>query len=432
MSLSRASADTPSEFAFDLSVVGLGYVGLPLAATAAASGLNVLGVDCKREALETIRDHNNRIVEESLRGIVQQALAAGRLTLALEPVPTKAFLIAVQTPITTDKCADLTYVVAAARSIVPHLRKGCSVILESTVPVGTTEDVLCPILGDAGLSIGTDVFVAFCPERVLPGNIVYELLHTPRLIGGINEVSARRIAELYSTFVESEVTLTHARVAEMAKLVENTFRDANIALANELATIAAEVGVDVWEVIDLANRHPRVNILKPGPGVGGHCVPVDPYFLIEAAADKAPLLRTARQVNDGTPARVAEMAICLADSPNPQVAVLGVTYKANVDDTRLSPALKIIDTLQRQGVRVRATDPYATDPSLGLYELTEALRGAELLILATDHDQYRDLDAARVGELMAGRKVLDTRNCLDRAKWQTAGFEVYRVGSPVR
>jgi UDP-N-acetyl-D-mannosaminuronic acid dehydrogenase len=324
-----------------ICVLGLGYVGLPTAAMFAVAGHTVVGVDPSPRVQSALKNGRLHLKEPDLDALVGHALHSGRLRVATEPERADAFVIAVPTPLEpTSRLADLSYVQQAARDIVPHLQRGNLVVLESTVPPRTTCDVLAPILAASGLQPGRDLCLAHCPERVLPGRILLELVENDRLVGGLTPACAERAAHLYASFVKGSIVRTDATTAEMAKVMENTYRDVNVALANEFARIADRLGVDVHEAIRLANRHPRVNVLRPGPGVGGHCVALDPWFLVQAAPDEAQLIRTAREVNDSQPARVLQHLARLAQPPA-AVALLGVTYKADVDDIRESPALVV-------------------------------------------------------------------------------------------
>ncbi|MBI2266662.1 MAG: nucleotide sugar dehydrogenase, partial [Armatimonadetes bacterium] len=339
------------------------------------------------------------------------------------------FIISVPTPITDDKKADLRYVMDASSSIVPHLRRENLVILESTVPPGTLEETVAPILEQSGLRPGEDFHLAHCPERVIPGRVIVELMENDRVIGGINKVSAEKARELYRSFVRGNIFLTSARTAEMVKLMENVFRDVNIALANELALIAEDQGIDVWEAISLANKHPRVNIHQPGPGVGGHCIAVDPWFIVEGNPDLARLIRSSRAVNDSMPDHVVKtVASCFGEPSGKVIAVLGVAYKANVDDARESPALPIIISLKAMGFEVRIHDPLVSDFSFDLEPLESVLDQADCLILLTNHEDYRDLTPEKASGLMRGRTVIDTRGFLAADAWERAGFEARTLG----
>src|SRR5436305_451659 len=346
-------------------VLGLGYVGLPTAAMFAVAGHTVVGVDPSPRVQQALPSGKLHLQEPDLDALVGHALHSGRLRVATRPEPADAFIIAVPTPLDpAAHRADLSYVEQAGRDLVPHLRRGNLVVLESTVPPRTTRDVLAPLLAESGLQPGRDLGLAHCPERVLPGRILLELAENDRLAGGLTPACAERAAQLYASFVKGSIIHTDATTAEMAKVMENTYRDVNVALANEFGRIAERVGVDVFEAIRLANRHPRVNVLRPGPGVGGHCVALDPWVLVQAAPEEAALIRTAREINDTQPERVLERLARLAPPPGP-LAVLGVTYKADVDDVRESPALRVAELAAERGYQLRICDPHvAPDTSL--------------------------------------------------------------------
>ncbi len=416
-----------------ICVLGLGYIGLPTASMFATHGFEVVGVDVDRAVVETLSGGDVHIEEPGLRTIAQAALKSGNLSVKINPEPADVFIIAVPTPISADKRADLRYVRSAAESIVPHLRRDNLVILESTCPPRTTIDVVMPILAKSGLTAGPDFSLAHSPERVLPGQILTELVKNDRVIGGIDRRSAERARRMYESFVEGGIWLTDVTTAEMVKLMENTYRDVNIALANELAMLAEQIGVDVWEAIRLASRHPRVQILQPGPGVGGHCIAVDPWFLVEAAPEKARLLELSRQVNDHMPAHVVELVEEATEGvENPVIAALGVTYKANVDDIRSSPALEVIRQLLRKGYQVRACDPNVrglSGESMPLVPLQSALQGADCLLLLVDHRQFKELSPQDVGPLMRHKLIVDTRRCWQYREWKRADFKIIVLGS---
>ncbi|NLM51745.1 MAG: nucleotide sugar dehydrogenase [Firmicutes bacterium] len=411
-----------------ICVIGLGYIGLPTATVLADSGHMVIGVDVNEKAVELINQGKIHITEPYLAEKVAAAVRDGRLRAQTVPAVADAFILAVPTPFTGGKKADLSYVKSAAKSLLPYLRKGSLVILESTVPPRTTCDVLVPLLAQSGFKIGRDVLVAFCPERVLPGNILKELVTNSRVVGGINEASAAAARELYATFVKGEIYETDATTAEMTKLMENTYRDVNIALANEFAKIAEYAGVNIWEAIRFANKHPRVNIHQPGPGVGGHCIAVDPWFIVEKAGGRAELIEKARQINDGMPRYVVEsMKKILAGVAKPKVALLGLTYKPNVDDCRESPSLKIAEILKQEGFTVAAYDPFVK--TKGAASLSEALYEADLAVLLVNHDDFNFLNPEKIGPLMRQRLVFDTRNALRHQDWEAAGFKVFVLGA---
>ncbi len=415
-----------------ICVLGLGYIGLPTGSMFALAGKDVIGVDPSPRVQSALKLGFTTLDEPELQTLVTAAINSGRLKVKSRPEPADAFIIAVPTPLdTATNRADLSYVRSAARDIVPVLRRGNLVVLESTVPPGTTRDVVGPILAQSGLEPGRDFHLAHCPERVLPGRILVELEQNDRLAGGLTPACAVRAAELYSSFVKGAIMRTDATTAEMVKVMENTFRDVNVALANEFALVAERIGVDVWEAIRLANHHPRVGVLKPGPGVGGHCIAVDPWFLVEAAPDVANLIRAARDVNDGMPEHVMRRLAELA-SPPAAVALLGVTYKAEVDDIRESPALRVAELATERGYTVRLCDPHVRPDTPGLpgelLPLEQALRDAEAVVLLVDHRAFQDVDVDLAASLVSRKRILDARNALDRAAWESAGFSVTVLG----
>ena len=416
-----------------LCVLGMGYIGLPTASTFASNGLRVTGVDVNRRVVDVLRIGEIHIQEPGLRTLVQAAFGSGNLRVAEHPEPADAFVIAVPTPIRADKRADLSAVRTAAGAIATQLRPGNLVVLESTSPPRTTVDVLAPILERSGLRAGADFYLAYSPERVLPGQILRELIENARVIGGINRASAEAGRDLYAIFVRGEILLTDATTAEMVKLMENTYRDVNIAVANEFARLAERFGVDVWEAIALANRHPRVDILRPGPGVGGHCISVDPWFLVEAAPDETALIRQARDVNDEQPERVVtRLRSALDGLAGKKLAVLGLAYKADVDDLRESPALEVAARLAAEGASVLTYEPNAPTVTAAGAQAAEsmeaALEGADALILLVDHRELAQLPPAQAASRMRGRIVYDSRGVLPRALWEKAGFTVYVLG----
>lgn len=415
-----------------LCVLGLGYIGLPTASMFAVSGHSVVGVDVNPRVVATLNSGQLHVDEPDLHTLVEAALKSGNLAIAAEPRPADVFIIAVSTPLGANQCADLSQVTSAARAVAPHLRPGNLVVLESTVPPGTTRDMLVPILEQSGLVAGRDFHVAHCPERVLPGAILLELVHNERTVGGLTPRCAELAARVYRSFLKAEMHLTDCTTAEMVKVMENTYRDVNIALANEFALIAEEIGVDVWEAIRLANRHPRVNVLRPGPGVGGHCIAVDPWFLVEAAPDRAALIQTGRRVNDAMPRHVLDLLRAEVRPEDGPVAFFGITYKGNTDDTRESPALEVLRQALGQGYDVRVFDPHVK--SLFRFEdllqpLEAAVQGARAIVVLADHAEFRQLDVADVAGRMAQRTVIDTRSCLEQPMWRERGFRFVLLGS---
>jgi UDP-N-acetyl-D-mannosaminuronic acid dehydrogenase len=406
-----------------VSVIGLGYIGLPTAAVIARAGMRVQGVDVSQRVVDTINRGEIHIEEVDLDGLVQGVVQRGLLSAATEVAAADVFVIAVPTPFSKDgtHTPDISYVLAAARSVVRVLKAGDTVILESTSPVGTTEamrDLIAaerPDLKLPGLTAAIpEVSIAYCPERVLPGRILEELTNNDRSIGGITPRCARKALAFYKRFVRGACVTTDARSAEMTKLVENAYRDVNIAFANELSMVADAMGLDVWEVIRLANRHPRVNILNPGPGVGGHCIAVDPWFIVHGAPEQTPLIRTARRVNDAKIHHTIAQAAELVESrPGVPVACLGLAFKANIDDFRESPARLVAATLARRfGERIRIVEPYAaelpiefTNTGAELIDIDAALESCGVLIVLVDHDLFRSVP---LGE-RADKAVYDAR-----------------------
>jgi UDP-N-acetyl-D-mannosaminuronic acid dehydrogenase len=389
-------------------VVGLGYIGLPTASLLGTKGCAVHGVDVSREVVETINAGRIHIEEPDLDLLVKSAVQAGRLRASTAPSSADVFVIAVPTPIRADKSPDLSMVECAARSIAPEVRRGNLVILESTSPVGTTDGVVARILREAGLVVGEDVFVAYCPERVLPGRILSELVDNDRIVGGVDDASTEVALEFYQSFVRGEVVGTDARTAEMVKLAENSFRDVNIAFANELSMLCGRSGVSVWEVIRLANRHPRVQILQPGPGVGGHCIAVDPWFLVAGHPEHARLIRAAREVNDQKPRWVVErVRQCAAQVRDPVIACLGLSFKADVDDLRESPAVEIVRELQRARLgRLLVVEPHLVHhPEFELTRLEDAVARANIVLVLVDHKPFRRLQREALHEKL----LIDTR-----------------------
>ena len=402
-------------------VMGLGYIGLPTAAVIARTGAQVLGVDVTQSVVDTVNSGRVHIEEVDLDGLVSGVVARGTLRASSQIAPADVFVIAVPTPFADDHQPNIGYVLQAATSIAAVLKSGDTVILESTSPVGTTEqvrDLLAALRPDLRVPGKTgdqaDIAIAYCPERVLPGRILVELIDNDRVIGGITPRCARKALAFYRRFVRGACVTTTARAAEMTKLTENAFRDVNIAFANELSLVADTLGVDVWEVIRLANRHPRVNILSPGPGVGGHCIAVDPWFLVAADPDRTPLIRTAREVNDGkTDHVVAQAAAMIEAMPGVPVACLGLAFKANIDDFRESPALRVAGALAaRFGTRIRVVEPYATTlpeafagTGARLIDIDTAIETCPIMLVLVDHDLFRSIPIQE----RAGKTVLDTR-----------------------
>jgi UDP-N-acetyl-D-mannosaminuronic acid dehydrogenase len=411
-------------------VLGLGYMGLPTASLLANNGFEVTGVDVNQEKVDSINRKEILFDEPGLKELVLKAIDSGNFKAQTKVSEADIFVIAVPTPFTEDKKADLTFVEAATKMIASVLKKGDLVILESTVSPGTCTKLMIPILEENGLKAAEDFLLSHCPERAIPGNTMYELVYNDRIIGGIDDASCQTTKEIYESFVRGQIYLTDTTTAETVKLMENTFRDVNIALANEFAQIAEEIGIDIWETIELANKHPRVNILKPGPGVGGHCIAIDPWFLTEAST-KAVLIKAARNINDAMPSHVIELAKdVLKDINQPKVTILGMAYKANVDDARETPATEIINEAKKLGWQVAMTDPYVkTSEFPDLQDIDTAITDSDCVILVTNHDQFLEIDPSTVKGKMKTLNLIDTRNFLDQAKWKNAGFTVKILGN---
>ena len=410
-----------------ICVIGLGYIGLPTAAMFASHGHKVIGVDKNLAVVDALNKGEIIIEEQGLAELVAQVVADGHLTGKASPEEADAFIVAVPTPISADKKADMRFVLSATEEITPYLHEGDLVILESTSPPGTVDQLMQPILEGSGLKAGVDFYLGHSPERVIPGRILYELVHNSRIAGGINKESAKRISDLYHSFVEGEIYLTDSRTAELCKLAENTFRDINIAYANELAQICEHDGINVWELISLCNKHPRVNIHQPGPGVGGHCIAVDPWFIVEKHPETALLIHQARMINDSMPSVVADkVADLLRGVSQPRIAVLGVTYKPNVDDMRESPIMKLIPMLEGFGFQVVTADPFAANCERDPYA---AVSGCDMMIMAVNHDAYGGLDLTRMAKSMRTPLLLDTRNFYNKDAAKAAGFEYHLLGS---
>ena len=413
-----------------IAVIGLGYIGLPTCAALTRQGLTVRGVDVNQRTVDEINAGRVPIVEPNLDVAIAGAVAQGLLTAGTETPRASVYLIAVPTPFTGDHEPDLRHVRAATEAIAPQLVGGEVIILESTSPPGTTVQIsewisdLRPDLKLPHMGGIPDVHLAHCPERVLPGRIMVEIFANDRIVGGLTPECATKAATVYETFVTGEILVTDATTAEMAKLTENAFRDVNIAFANELAEVCDEVGLDVWEVIRLANRHPRVDILKPGPGVGGHCIAVDPWFIVSAAPTKANLIRAARETNDARPRTVirkvtdALEVLGRPDGAGATVACLGLAFKADIDDLRESPALHITQTLATELPRARilAVEPHievlpaglAVLPNVELAPAEQAIEEADVVLLLVDHAPFGRISPAD----LRGREVVDTRGVL--------------------
>ncbi len=416
-----------------ICVIGIGYVGLPTAAMFASKGHRVVGYDLNEKAVNALNKGEIIIEEPGLGDLVKDVVKKGFLTAQTTcPDDCDVYIIAVPTPINPDKTADMRFVESATRAVVPCVRKGCIVILESTSPPRTVEDLMLPILKESGLEIGEELLVAHSPERILPGRVIEELRTNSRIVGGINEKSSVAVKEVYESIVEGEILLTTSTTAEMCKLMENTFRDVNIALANELAKMSEELGVNAWDVIRMANYHPRVNILSPGPGVGGHCIALDPWFLVEKSKN-AKLIHQSRLNNDSMPEFVKDKIEKIIGGLNGKsVAIYGVTYKPNIDDVRESPIMHLMDMLKGAGVNVSVCDPHAGEKVAGNKGIYDASEGCDILVLGVNHNEFKDVDFAKLTAKMNAKNILDTRNFWKKTDVEAAGAKYYLLGDGTR
>lgn len=402
-------------------VVGLGYIGLPTAAFIASKGVHVTGVDVNSKFVESINKGEVPFFEPGFDVLLKRVVEEGYLVAQTEQVEADAYIVCVPTPFKENHKVDTKFINAAVEAMAPHLRPGALVVLESTSPPGTTENMANYILElRPDLSLDEDeenaIFVAHCPERVLPGRVMEEMENNDRVIGGLTPRGTQLAVELYGTFCTAELLQTNATTAEMAKLTENSFRDVNIAFANELSLISDRLGIDVWELIELANHHPRVNILQPGPGVGGHCIAVDPWFIVSSVPEEAKIIKMARDVNDGKPAWVIEQVkSALEGKESPVVAALGIAFKNDIDDLRESPALNIVKTLGEENpeLDIRVVEPNVVElpdslssvSNLKKQELEIAVRDADLVLLLVKHKEFLQMDTS----LLEGKSVIDTK-----------------------
>ena len=397
-------------------IIGQGYIGLPTAALFARNHCEVVGVDISEEMIKNLNKGIIHIEEPGISDIIKKAVELKVYKASLTPQKADAFIITVPTPYLI-----LSYVITACESILPYLEKGNTVIIESTIAPMSTDETIKPIFEKAGFTIGKDLFLAHCPERVLPGRIIDELIHNDRIIGGVTPECAKKAGEVYGQFVEGDLMLTEAKTAELSKCMENTFRDVNIALANELAKICAEIGVNALDVIEMANKHPRVNLHSPGPGVGGHCLAIDPYFIYAKAPEQAKIIKLARDTNNSMPDFVVENAKKII--PNGKIAILGVSYKGNTGDDRESPAYEIIAKLSTN-YEIAIHDPHITNPDF--VSLDEATKDANLILVLCDHNEFKNLDYDLISKNMDNPIIFDTKNII---KEVPNGIKLYNYGN---
>ena len=416
----------------NIAVIGLGYIGLPTAALLARSGHRVYGYDVNAHLRHRLQRGEVAAGESLVRQAVTEALASGHFHVVDGIPKVQAYVLCLPTP-THEGKPDLSYVEAAAAAVAAVAEPKAILVLESTVPPGATERIFEQALSAAGKSID-DFHVAHCPERVIPGAIMHELRTNGRVVGGRTPEDAEIVRDLYASFCESSISLTSTRTAEFVKVVENTFRDVNIAFANELAIVSEELGIDVWETIALANKHPRVDILQPGPGVGGHCIPVDPHFLADANPFATELVQAARRVNERMPHQIVRRITELVEpEPGRKIALLGAAYKADVDDARESPTVRIDALLRDRGYTTAIYDPHVTEFDRPIsYSLREAVTDADALVLVTPHTVFRGIRPSEMASLMRTPRLVDTRRFFDAAEWQRCGFACYLLGHPFK
>lgn len=405
-----------------LCTMGLGYIGLPTSLMFAKNGVDVVGVDIHLDIITKLNNGKLHIEEPGLEEVLHEVLNEKRFRASLNPEPADVFIIAVPTPNNKDshKSCDLTYVLEATSRILPLVEKGNVIIIESTIAPRSMDDYIRPMIETSGLIIGKELFLVHCPERVLPGRILEELVDNNRIVGGITEACSAKGSLVYQTFVQGEIMMTDAKTAEMSKLMENTFRDVNIALANELAKVCFELDINVLDVISMANKHPRVNLHQPGPGVGGHCLAVDPYFIVSKAPELARIIKLARDTNVSMPYYIVNCVRMLLEGiRRPKIAVFGLSYKGNVDDIRESPAIDVVNILMAMDLEVALYDPHVQPGKMPVVSIENAVQDADLILVLTDHDEFKELDYDTLTKSMAHAMILDTRNCLSAKNIKT-------------
>lgn len=397
-------------------VIGIGYIGLPTACILNNNGFEVVGVDINEEYLLKIKSGDFYSKEKSLMQLVSNSLQNNFFSLKTVPEQADVFIICTPTPINEEKKPDLTNLINGINSVIPFLEKDNMIVIESTVPPKTTENIIKPIIERGGFKVGKDIFLAHCPERVIPGNIIHEMIYNNRIIGGCTEKCGEIIGDFYSQFILGEIIITKSYIAEMVKLLENTYRDVNIALVNEITIICNEMAIDPYEVINLANKHPRVNLLKPGIGVGGHCLPVDSYFIIDNALNNSKLIKTSRSVNDSIPKYIADKLIKLLKEINgSKIGIWGLAYKGNTDDLRNSPALEITEQLKLEGFNIHLYDPFIKNIG-SENDKYNSIFQSDILLVLVNHDEFKDEDYFQICKLMNNPIIFDGVNILDRSE----------------
>ncbi|MBG9452164.1 UDP-N-acetyl-D-mannosamine dehydrogenase [Cytobacillus firmus] len=411
-----------------ITTIGLGYIGLPTSIMFAKHGVNVVGVDIKKEVIDSLNAGKIHIEEPGLQDALNEVIEKGTFKASLTPERSDAFIISVPTPNNDDayKSCDLNYVLSGVRNVLPFVERGNVIIVESTIAPRSMDDFVKPLVEEAGYTVGKDIFLVHCPERVLPGQILHELIYNNRIVGGITPECTEAGAMVYSTFVKGDIIKTNAKTAEMSKLMENTFRDVNIALANELTKVCNELEINALDVIDMANKHPRVNLHTPGPGVGGHCLAVDPYFIVAKAPETAQLINLSRTINTSMPHFVVENINELMKKVDGKVVtIFGLTYKGNVDDIRESPAMEILELLQDQDqYEVRAFDPHVKAPWV-IEDIEAATESSDLIVILSDHNEFKKLEWDKLNG-MASKRIFDTKNVVSNP---VSDFEYINFGN---
>lgn len=411
-----------------LCTVGLGYIGLPTSIMFAKHDVEVVGVDISPKIIEMLNSGKIHIEEPGLQEALEEVIAKGTFRAALTPEKADAFIVAVPTPNNDDiyKSCDLSYVLSAVSNVIPYLEKGNVLIVESTIAPRSMDDYVKPLVEKAGFVVGKDIFLVHCPERVLPGQILHELIYNNRIVGGMTSECTEAGAMVYSTFVKGAIIKTDAKTAEMSKLMENTFRDVNIALANELTKVCNALEINSLDVIEMANKHPRVNLHYPGPGVGGHCLAVDPYFIVAKAPEQAEIINLSRSVNTSMPEYVVNNVNTLMKNVDGKVVTLfGLTYKGNVDDIRESPAMEIREMLEHQSkFEVRSFDPHV-EGDIVIEDIEAAVNNSDLIVILTDHNEFKELDFSKLAQ-MSNKRIFDTRNVVRNTP---ADFEYINFGN---
>lgn len=399
-----------------ICIIGIGYIGLPMACILCNKGFKVVGVDINEEYINSLKNNEFKSKEKHLTEMVRKSLERGNLSLKSNPEKADVFIICTPTPLNQNNDSDLSYLINGINSIIPYLDKGNIIIIESTIPPKTTKNIIRPIIELAGLTIGIDIFLAYCPERIIPGNIIFELINNDRVIGGYTRQCGSIVGEFYKRFINGRVHITTSEIAEMVKLVENSYRDVNIALVNEIAMICNRLSINPSKVIALANKHPRVNLLDFGIGVGGDCLPVDPYFIIKKAPDLSQLMQVSRSINDSIPEYIVSKIEKVLEPINaPKIGIWGVTYKANSDDTRNSPAMKIVGLLKSKDYDISIYDPLVDGINCNKTKY-ESIVNADLLILLVNHDEFKEENYKLISSFMKTQIIFDPINIINKSR----------------